>query len=174
MEIVQYDNTDSSVLRQVSQPIPLPEISSPTVQDFIRDLKAAMDSQDDGVGISAVQVGNPIRLFILSHKAYEADKKAAPGDYKVFINPRITKVSKDTQTIKEGCLSVRGVYGKVVRPFSVTIQAYNENGEMFIEQASSFIAQVIQHEMDHLNGILFIDRAEKLTYDTDDTTTPAE
>lgn len=165
MEIVQYDNTDTSVLRQVSQPIPLPEIASAKIQDFIRDLKASLDSQGDGVGISAVQVGNPIRLFILSRKAYEADKKAAPSDYRIFINPRITKVSKDTQIIEEGCLSIRGVYGDVERPFSITVQAYNEHGEMFIEQANSFVAQVIQHEMDHLDGILFIDRAETLRYD---------
>ncbi len=170
MQIIQYDNTDNSILRKVSQPIPLPEIVSPAIQDFIAELKSALDSQDDGVGISAVQIGNPIRLFILSRKAYEADKKTAAGTHRVFINPRITKVSKDTQKFEEGCLSIRTVYGEVERPFGVTIQAFDENGSMFIEQANGFIAQVIQHEMDHLDGILFIDRAQSLRPTTDHAT----
>ncbi len=173
MEIIQYDNTDTSVLRQISQHIPLPTITTPVIQTFITELIGTLDSQGDGVGISAVQVGNPIRLFILSHKAYEADKKTAPSNHRIFINPRITKVSKDGQLFEEGCLSIRGVYGDVQRPFSITIEAYNEHGELFIEQANGFVAQVIQHEMDHLDGILFIDHTETLRY-SDTYETPAE
>lgn len=154
--IIQIDNP---VLRDISSPIPLPEISSDKIQTLITDVKKALDSQDDGVGISAVQIAQPHRLFILSHKAYEAEKKTAPSQYRIFINPMIMKTSKDTQIFEEGCLSIRGVYGDVERPFAITVQAYNENGEMFIEQANGFVAQVIQHEMDHLNGILFIDKA---------------
>lgn len=173
MEIIQYDNTDTSILRQVSLPVPLPEINSHKIQDFLRDLKTALDSQGDGVGISAVQVGNPIQVFILSHKAYDVEGKPLASPYKVFINPRITKVSKDMQEFEEGCLSIRGVYGKVTRPFSVTVQAYNEHGDMVIEQANGFVAHVIQHEMDHLDGILFIDRAQNVRHD-DTYAIPAE
>lgn len=157
--IIQIDNP---ILREVSASIPLPEIGSEKIQQLIADTKEALDSQDDGVGISAVQIAEPYRLFILSHKAYEAEKKTAPSQYRIFINPMIMKASKDTQIFEEGCLSIRGVYGDVERPFAVTIQAYNEHGEMFIEQANGFVAQVIQHEMDHLNGILFIDTATNI------------
>lgn len=154
--IIQIDN---SLLREVSASIPLPEIESEKIQGLIANVKDALDSQEDGVGISAVQIAQPLRLFILSHKAYEAEKKTAPSMHRIFINPMIMKTSKDTQIFEEGCLSIRGIYGDVERPFAVTVQAYNENGEMFIEQANGFVAQVIQHEMDHLNGVLFIDKA---------------
>lgn len=173
MQIIQYDNTDTSILRSVSALIPLPDITSPAVQDYIAQLKATLDNEGDGVGISAVQVGNPVRLFILSHKAYEVDKKTAPAQHRVFINPRITKVSKDRQIFEEGCLSIRGVYGEVERAFGITLQAFNEQGELFIEQANGFVAQVIQHEMDHLDGTLFIDHTKELRY-SDTYETPAE
>jgi len=157
--IIQIDNP---VLRDVSASIPLPEISGYKIQALIEDVKEALDSQSDGVGISAVQIEQPVRLFMLSHKAYEAEKKTAPSQYRIFINPMITKTSKDTQIFEEGCLSIRGVYGDVERPFAVTIQAYNEHGQLFIEQANGFVAQVIQHEMDHLDGVLFIDKATNI------------
>ncbi len=157
--IIQIDNP---VLREVSVAIPLSEIKTEKVQSLIADVKATLDSQSDGVGISAVQIAEPVRLFILSEKAYRADKKTVRTPHRVFINPMITKISKDVQIIEEGCLSIRGVYGDVTRPYAITIQALDENGEMFIEQANGFVAQVIQHEMDHLDGILFIDRAENI------------
>ena len=77
----------------------------------------------------------------------------------IFINPKITKVSKTKQLLEEGCLSVRYVYGKVSRPEKVTIEAYDEDGKKFSRGFSGLLAQIVQHENDHLNGILFTDKA---------------
>ena len=81
------------------------------------------------------------------------------GDWKplVFINPKITKASKKKAIVQEGCLSVRWIYGKTERATNVTIEAYDENGNKFSYGASSLIAHIFQHEMDHLDGVLFTD-----------------
>ena len=80
----------------------------------------------------------------------------------VFINPKIVKTSKNKQELEEGCLSVRYVYGKVIRPEKASIEAYDENGKKFSRGFSGLFAQIVQHETDHLNGILFIDKAKDL------------
>ncbi|MBI3888666.1 peptide deformylase [Candidatus Nomurabacteria bacterium] len=77
----------------------------------------------------------------------------------MFINPKISKLSRDKVWVPEGCLSVRWLYGKTYRSTKATIAAYNENGKKFTRGASGLLAQIFQHETDHLNGILFIDHA---------------
>src|SRR3990167_7584579 len=95
------------------------------------------------------------------------EKEDSHGDSKkkkdlVFINPEIIKLSKKKYWAPEGCLSVRWLYGKVFRADKATVRAYNENGERFTRGASGLLAQIFQHEIDHLNGILFIDTAKDL------------
>ncbi|MFA6000113.1 MAG: peptide deformylase, partial [Candidatus Paceibacterota bacterium] len=80
----------------------------------------------------------------------------------VFINPKISKMSKDKEWLMEGCLSVRPLYGKTWRSKKATITAYDENGKKFVRGASGLLAQIFQHETDHLNGILFIDHAKEV------------
>ena len=82
--------------------------------------------------------------------------------FDVFINPKVTKISKKKQTVKEGCLSVTGVFGVMTRAEKVTVEACNEKGEKFTRGASGLLAQIFQHEMDHLNGVLFTDTATDL------------
>ena len=102
-----------------------------------------------GVGLAAVQVGELIRLFVTK----------VPGDMaRVFINPDILETSIDQVSLEEGCLSIPGLYTDVERPKSVRLQAWNEKGRPFTLSAEDYLARVIQHELDHLNGILFIDR----------------
>jgi peptide deformylase len=76
-----------------------------------------------------------------------------------YINPVITKISKDKSLMEEGCLSVRYAYGKVDRSEKATVKAYDENGKLFTKGASGLMAQIFQHETDHLNGVLFVDKA---------------
>jgi peptide deformylase len=76
-----------------------------------------------------------------------------------FINPVIVKKSRETQVLEEGCLSIRYLYGKVRRSKKITVRAYDENGVLFERGASGLLAQIIQHENDHLDGILFVDKA---------------
>ena len=161
IEILQKDNP---ILRKISTPILTDKIKSGEIKKVISDLKNAINSQSDAVAISAVQIGKPIRLFILSKRIFEINEEIKGEKNKekrdlIFINPKIKKLSKDKQLIEEGCLSVRYFYGKVSRSCKVTVEAYDENGIKFTRGFSGLFSQVVQHENDHLDGILFIDKA---------------
>ena len=80
----------------------------------------------------------------------------------VFINPKISKLSREKEWVPEGCLSVRPLYGKTLRSKKATVVAYDENGKKFTRGASGLLAQIFQHETDHLDGILFIDHAKDI------------
>lgn len=176
-EIVQKDHL---ILRERAKPVSLSDIGSEKVQKILAQMKIALDSQDDGIAIAAPQINVPLRIFLVSKKIHriEEDERKMPsqetkakedlqGDNKnkkdlVFINPEIIKLSKKKHWVPEGCLSVRWLYGKVSRANKATVRAYNENGERFTRGASGLLAQVFQHEIDHLNGTLFIDTAKDL------------
>lgn len=152
------------ILRGKAKEVPLKDISSVEIQKIISDMKEAMSSQKDGVAIAAPQIGVPLKIFVVSDKILqEADKEyKSIGKDLVFINPKITKLSRDKHEVEEGCLSVRWKYGKVKRSIKASIEAYNELGEKIKRGASGLLAQVFQHEIDHLDGILFIDTAKEV------------
>jgi len=157
---------DAPILREVAHEVPLGEITTPPIQKIVREMKKALASQDDGVAIAAPQIGHSLRIFVMSGKVMELIK-AKDGidetyDDLVFINPKIVKTSKETQLMEEGCLSVRYLYGHVKRAKKATVEGYDENGKYFTRGGSSLIAQIFQHEIDHLDGILFIDKAKNL------------
>lgn len=102
-----------------------------------------------GIGLAAVQVGKLYRIFI-THVS--GDKQ------RVFINPDIIETSVEQDKNEEGCLSVPGINADIIRPKEVTIQAWSDNGKPFSLDADGLLGRVIQHELDHLNGILFVDR----------------
>ena len=163
VEILQKDNP---ILRKVSCLVPESDIKSADIQKVISDLKVAMDSQNDAIAISAIQIGKPIRLFVISKKIYEVlggslEESQSKKDL-IFIKPKIVKNSKEKQNLEEGCLSVRYFYGKVERSRKATIEWTNENGEKLSRGVSGLLAQIVQHEYDHLDGILFIDKATDL------------
>ena len=114
-------------------------------------LEAMFETLDsaDGVGLAAPQVGVDKRFFIVS---------LPDGTRREFINPEITGFSVETNPYEEGCLSLPGVYHDVVRPSKVIVSAKDANGTQFTLKASGLLARVIQHEYDHLDGKLFIDR----------------
>jgi peptide deformylase len=156
---------DEPLLREIAVEIPIKEISSKKVQKIIGTMKKTLSTQDDGVAIAAPQIGESVRIFVVSHKAFAMEKND-PDNTKytdmVFINPKITKLSKESELMEEGCLSVRYLYGKVKRAKKATVEAFDENGKSFKKGASGILAQIFQHETDHLNGILFIDTAKDL------------
>jgi len=80
----------------------------------------------------------------------------------IFINPRLVKISKKKKKLEEGCLSVRGVFGEIDRAEKATVEAYNEFGQKFSYTGAGLMAQIFQHELDHLDGVLFIDKAKNL------------
>ena len=151
-------------LREKSAPVAVNEINSPRIKSIINKLKKAMVAQDDGVAIAAPQIGENIQIFVVAGRALAiiADDEEKVYDDIVFINPEIIKQSKKTEWMEEGCLSVRYLYGKVRRSTKVSVKARNENGEIFTRVGSGLLAQIFQHEIDHLNGVLFIDKAKGL------------
>ncbi|MDR0301358.1 MAG: peptide deformylase [Treponema sp.] len=105
--------------------------------------------RDNGVGLAGPQIGLMKRIFVVH---IEGDEE------RVFINPSILETSQETIKFEEGCLSVPGIYVDVVRSESVKIQAWNEKGKPFTLESGGLLARVIQHEYDHLEGVLFLDR----------------
>lgn len=177
IEIVQSENP---VLRKIAKEVPIADIAKPKIQKIIEDMVVALNSQDDGVAIAAPQIGVSLRIFIISGRIFDEDFIRGKGNtegnlYKkprhknlVFINPVIKKISKDKKLLSEGCLSVRPIYGKVRRATRVTIEAYDENGKKFTKEGVGLLAHAFQHEYDHLEGILFIDKARDMYETTQD------
>lgn len=159
-EIVSRENL---ILRNNAKDVPLEDIKSEKIQKILADMRSAVETQHDGVAIAAPQIGESLRIFLVSEKVLDNYKqktgKKINLDKLVFINPEIIYASKKKQYMEEGCLSVRYLYGKVRRSVKVTIRAYDENGIFFERTESGLVAQIFQHEVDHLNGILFIDTA---------------
>ncbi|HEY4512241.1 MAG TPA: peptide deformylase [Candidatus Paceibacterota bacterium] len=155
------------VLRQKAREVPVHEINSKKIKTVVKDMRQALYAERDGVAIAAPQIGESLRIFVVSGRAFdiekgvydEKDKKPKSADL-VCINPVIKKLSKDKEDMDEGCLSVRYLYGKVKRAKKATLTAYDENGKKFTRGASGLLAQIFQHETDHLEGILFIDKAK--------------
>jgi peptide deformylase len=161
------------VLREIAQSVSVAEITSPHIQNIVKDMQKALASQEDGVAIAAPQIGVPLRIFVVSgivldmmknsHVDEKEFSKKSRGENMhndmVFINPTITKLSKETEMMEEGCLSVRYLYGKVRRSSKATVTAYDKNGKKFQRGGSGLMAQIFQHETDHLDGVLFLDKA---------------
>ncbi len=131
-------------LREVAKPVT--EFSN-ELKSLIKDMISFME-ESNGVGLAAPQIGLSKRLFIVGFD----DMKPL-----VLINPEIIETSVSENVYEEGCLSIPGMYAKITRPEKVKVQAWNERGRPFTIDADDMLATVIQHEIDHLNGILFID-----------------
>lgn len=160
-EIVQKKHP---VLRENARILTAEEIGSDKVRKIISEMKTVLDTQKDGIAIAAPQIGEPLRIFVISKSLLkQADKNFRDdGSDMVFINPEIIKISKEKKEMEEGCLSVRWLYGKVKRSVRVTLKALDSEGKPIERGASGLLAQIFQHEVDHLNGILFIDKAKEI------------
>jgi peptide deformylase len=169
-KIVQRDN---KVLREHAKEILIKDIKTPRIQKVLKEMSLALKSQSDGVAIAAPQIGYALAIFIVSGKIFHKDfvrgeealkkirEEEIPSDL-IFINPKISKLSREKEWVPEGCLSVRWLYGNTFRSKKATVTAYDENGKKFIRGASGLLAQIFQHETDHLNGVLFIDHAKDI------------
>lgn len=172
-EIVQ---DGAEVLRQIAEPIPNELFDSAELDRLITDMAKALDEKPEGVALAAPQVGVPYRLFIVRKDrtlpALEVKEgenpQERPAEVEVYINPEIVKTSRKKILEDEGCLSVNGVYGTTKRHERVTISANHPDGSRFERGAGGLMAQIFEHEIDHLNGILFIDHAEQLAQVTND------
>lgn len=123
---------------------------TPEILGLIKEMKEVLAKAENGVGLAAPQVGKNIRLFI-------AAEEIAKEGRTVFINPKITQVSKKFVAEEEGCLSLPGEWHEMPRADKVTIKATDEKGEKFKIRVKGLLARLMLHEVDHLNGILFVD-----------------
>lgn len=126
------------------------------IRQLVKDMIETMEA-NDGCGLAAPQVHHSLSLFITRIPEYLEDNMI-PGQLKIFINPKILSYSQEEWACQEGCLSIPGIREDVSRPFKITIEATDLEGNRFTENFEEFDAHVILHENDHLNGVLYIDR----------------
>lgn len=149
----------SSVLRQVAKDI---DKDYPNLKEFIADMFETM-YDSDGVGLAAPQVNKSIRLFVVDASPMEEEEPALKDFKKVFINAHITERSGEIIAMEEGCLSIPGIREEVKRETKIRMEYYDENFEFHDEFFEGMAARVIQHEYDHLDGVLFTDKVSPLT-----------
>lgn len=161
MSILKVSRMGNPVLRRKTRPVPLGEIASAPVQRLIDDMTQTM-AEYHGVGLAAPQVHEDARVFvamILPEQDDEpAEPEAAPPGVLAVVNPEITPVGSAVEEDWEGCLSIPDIRGLVPRARDIRLRGYDREGRKIDLRASGFMARVLQHENDHLDGILFLDR----------------
>jgi peptide deformylase len=153
------------VLAARAAEVPATQFGTGELRQMIADMSAAVDAEVDGVAIAAPQIGLPWRIFLVRYDRMtplNEGEPTRPADIGVFINPEITKRSRKKEEMEEGCLSVRGIYGTTLRADRATVRAYDAEGKKFERGGGGLLAQAFQHEIDHLDGILFVDHATNL------------
>lgn len=172
--MISIVQSEDPVLRKIAKEVPIADITKPKIKKILADMVSALNAQSDGVAIAAPQIGVSLRIFVVSGRIFDDDFIRGKGSMAndlytkprqknlVFINPVLKKISKDKKLLSEGCLSVRPIYGKVRRATRATVEAYDENGNKIVKNGSGLLAHIFQHETDHLDGILFIDKAKDM------------
>jgi len=149
-------------LHAIAEEVTAEEFTNGTVTKIVKDLRSAIKTYDvDGytaVAIAAPQIGVSKRIFLIEDQSGDGERLPTI----IAVNPRFLKLSKKTHEVAEGCLSIPDTYGIVRRHTNVTLKAHDEHGKIFTRGAGGLLAQIMQHESDHLDGILFTDRAEKV------------
>jgi peptide deformylase len=158
-KIVQIDNDEKNPLRAHATLVKKSEFGTEELKNIIAVMQKSLAKENDGVALAASQIGISKRIFVVSPLAYEETAKWKPL---VFINPTLTKMSRKMEERQEGCLSVRWIYGKTKRHVSATVDAFDVDGNKFSFGGSGLLAHIFQHEVDHLEGVLFIDHGYDL------------
>lgn len=148
-----------SVLRKTAEEIDYK--TYPDLKGLINNMFETL-KYSEGVGLAAPQIGLPIRLFIIDLDVISDDEPQYKGYLRTFINPRILEESEETSVMSEGCLSIPGINENVRRPNKVLVAYTDENGEEQQRRLEGFEARVFQHEFDHLEGKMFVDRLSSL------------
>ena len=149
------------LLRQVSSPV---EAITPEIQTLIDDMFETMYAAP-GIGLAAIQVGVPKRILVIDLQDPEEEGGEPVRNPLVFINPEILRTSETERPYNEGCLSVPDQYAEVDRPDSVRARWLDRDGNVHEEEIEGMLATCLQHEMDHLEGVLFIDYLSRLKRD---------
>ena len=161
MSILKVARMGHPVLRTRARPLEPDEISTPRIQRLIDDMFETMHD-NQGIGLAGPQVHENIRLFVAG--VDDEDVMVPPV---VMINPEVTPIGSDVEEDWEGCLSIPDIRGRVSRAIDIRVRAFDRHGKKISMTANGFPARVIQHETDHLDGVLFFDRMtsfESLTF----------
>ncbi|MGA2728434.1 MAG: peptide deformylase [Terracidiphilus sp.] len=163
---IKIANVGATVLRAAARPLLREEIGTSRIRDLIEHMQETL-ADAPGVGLAAPQINEPLQLAIVEDKAeYQAgltetelaERERRPVPFHVLINPEIQILSPPDTSFFEGCLSLPGFVGMVPRARKVLVDALNENGEPIRIEAEGWYARILQHEIDHLRGTLYIDR----------------
>ncbi|GAB4497795.1 MAG: peptide deformylase [Anaerolineales bacterium] len=151
----------------ITNPHPTLRRKARPVTDFGSDLQQLIDDMVEtmraapGVGLAAPQINIPLRVIVVEYAEDDTREDAPPKLYTV-VNPEITRFSEETELGTEGCLSIPGIVGDVERAQAVIVRGQSRRGQPLKIKARGWVARIFQHEIDHLNGVLFIDKAQKL------------
>lgn len=160
------------VLATVAKPVAKKDITSRKVQTLLTKMRGVLANEQYGVALAAPQIGASLRIFIIAGKVFKSEDEDAVGNApmppdRVFINPEFIRKSKSKKEMTEGCLSVRHKYGSVIRHEKASVKALDEKGQPFVYHGNGLVAQIFQHEIDHLDGTLYTDIAVAVTEDHD-------
>jgi peptide deformylase len=171
LEILQ---AGERALRQVARPLSVDEVHSPRVQELIERMRDTMRAAP-GVGLAAPQIGESLQLAVVEDRpeymagvdpAWIAERERAVVPFCVLINPRLTVTDQERVEFFEGCLSVVGFTALVARSRAVRVECLNERAEPVVIEARGWHARILQHEIDHLNGSLYVDRMVRRSFMT--------
>lgn len=141
---------DEKILRRKTADFDFKKFNQKEIRVLVKKMREAME-EANGIGLAANQIGLDMKVFIAQ----------VEGKFYAIFNPEITKVSEETDVAVEGCLSVPEIMGEAVRPYRITLKGFDKAGKKLTIRAWGHLARVLQHEVDHLNGILFIDYLKK-------------
>lgn len=146
-------------LRQIAKPYPVEEIGSEAFSALVTDLKDTLKATGNGIGLAAPQINVSVRVAIIDIPSPETRYgTVTPMPCTVYVNPEISVVNADAAGYWEGCLSVPMMKGYVERPQHIKVAYLNEQGQAESIELTGFLATVFQHEFDHLDGVLYVDR----------------
>lgn len=154
---------EALLLRRRASELPIP-LDNEARKD-VETLVSTFLQRDDAAGLAAPQIGISKRIVVFKTKNLQSGEPVKDdSEYEVLINPRITQVRGDRETMREGCLSCPDISVEVPRYPSIKVKAYDRNGNKINKRYSGFLARVVQHEVDHLEGKLIIDRGTTIYY----------
>jgi peptide deformylase len=150
----------------ITLPEPVLRRKARKVTDFGADLQTLIDDmvetmrQAPGVGLAAPQVNAALRLIVVEYG--DEENEEVPPKLYTIVNPEITRFSPETEVATEACLSIPGFLGNVERSLEITVKGFNRRGQPMRVKADGWLARIFQHEIDHLDGVLYIDRADQI------------
>lgn len=158
----KINEAESQLLRKRAEDLPVPfdKESKKAIETVVR----AFLTRDDAVGLAAPQIGISKRIIVFKSRNFETKEPLKDGDYEVLINPRITQKRGDLETLNEGCLSCPDINVEVPRYLEIKVKALDRTGEKINVRYTGYLARVVQHEIDHLDGTLIIDRGSTIFF----------